>query len=1131
MADASYAVTSFLGGELSQFAQGRFEKPDYKISLNVCLNSFPVEIGPWVRRPGTAFAGATYGGKPGRVISWAFEQISPVTLEFTDGNVCFRSGTRWLTNNDSQSVSSISTANPAGVTVTGTSPASGKRVKFANLGASCPLLQNRQFTWTNTGGTTGTIADALTGATIDGSTLGVGSLAAGATVSSIEDVITPYIGGSWSSLRMVQAETTGILLQGAVAPQALVVATPLPTTTDPVFSLTTAVFNDGPYLDPFTNGVQAVPASTTGLIQLTLQFPAYSSTTSYAVGDFVTSSAINYESLIDQNINNSPASHSAAWVAVSGGVAINNGRGFLGTDIGRLVRLYSEPPYWNAATSYAAAAVITYNPTGLPGQGTYWQSLTGGSAHVPGADDTNWELVAPGATLPSIPNFTNPLAAAGPAQWTWGKIVSLLNFIPGGISGVAQIGNMTLNGGLSAGFDGNTSKGVGASPTAIGSAVVNIGNNLQFNLFVGQDYGATSASNYAIDHITVWPTTDDGFIAFDPNIQNVSGTLSCTFTLYASNIAPANALSGTALGTTEIQVTGVFPKGVNSVLGSAPVTITSTNKTTSYRYVWVALTTNFNMNAGNPTNAGMIITLAQLQVFSATTSSDVSAGCNVEIIGPPLLYTAPIATWQLGAYSNTTGWPTCGCYASGRLWLGGAIANRFDASVSNGINGSSVNFAPTDQYGNVLASSGISYTLNEDSVNPIYWMLPDLQGIILGTQQKEILLFAPGQGGFAPNNIDSRPAGRHGCANIEPRPTEHTYVFVQRYSLKLLEYFADVFSGKFTAPNLADKAQHITRNGIAEIAYTYAATPIIWGRDNTNALFGCTYKRDTLMTSQGPTYYAWHRHALGSGRVVESITAGPSMGGNLDALTMVTNNVAAALRHVEILTDSMDELTPLGNAWFVDDAAVPSSTTTTNTGGVGYGGLTINGLWHLNGSAVSVFAGGLDCGDYAVSSGSIFVPYGDSISAGTGGGLFTAAFAATALSANQIVIGFTYNSDGQLVRPQMPAEGGFRNGPGLGKRRRFHKVAAQLVGLGMGNARNQSALQIGRDFTHLTPVIISPQVVPNQPQMSPGQTFSGIWKDTVSAESNFDGMVAWRVSRPLPAFLVAIEPMLHGTDE
>ena len=983
MADASYMVTSFLGGELSDFAAGRVDKPDYKISLSVCLNSFPVEIGPWVRRPGTAFAGTTKGGMPGRVISWAFEQINPVTLEFTDGNVCFRSGLRWLTNNDSQSVTSISTANPAVVTVTGTSPATGRRVTFANLGITCPLLQNRQFLWTHTGTHTGTIADALTGATIDGSTLGVGGLAATATVSSIEDVTTPYIGGSWSSLRMVQAETTGILLQGSIAPQALVVTTPLPALTDPVFTLSTAVFDDGPYLDPFTNGVQAVPASTSGLIQLTLQFPAYSSTKSYKVGDFVTSSSVNYESLIDQNVGNTPAGSPSDWNPVAAGAAINNGQGFLATDIGRLIRLYSEPPLWNAADSYSTTAVVTYNPTESPGQGTYWQALTTGSGNVPGNDLTHWQLVQPGAALPSIPNFTNPLAAAGPAQWTWGKIVSLLNFIPGNISGVAQIGNMVQRGGLAAGFDGNTSQNLAASPSLSASPSVGPGFNANvLNDYIGQDYGATSAGAYAVDHITIWPTSDIGYVVVDPLFQNLAGQLVMSPFLFGSNSAPTTPTDGVELGVgSPLILTGTFPKGTNSSLGNAPITINSFDKVTTYRYVWAVMQVNFVCNGGTTTIMSFVNATAQVQIFVATGSSVSGAGVDVEIIGPPLLYAAPVIAWRLGAYSDTTGYPTCGCYASGRLWLGGAIANRFDASVSNGIAGAAVNFAPTDQYGNVLASSAIDELLNDGGVNPIYWMIPDLQGIIMGTEEREILVFAPGQGGIAPNNIDKRPAGRHGVANVEPRPTEHTYVFVQRYSLKLLEYFADVFSGKFTAPNLADKAQHITRNGIAEIAYTYAATPIIWGRDTTNALFGCTYKRDTLMTSQGPTYYAWHRHQLGSGRLVESITGGPSTGGNLDALTMVTNNVATAtqgfLRHVEILTDSMDELSPIGAAWFLDDAIVPSSTNTTNTGGVGYGGLTINGLWHLNGSNVSVFAGGLDCGDHPVTSGAVFVPYGD----------------------------------------------------------------------------------------------------------------------------------------------------------
>ncbi len=1138
MASASYAVNSFLGGEVSQFYQGHFDRPEYHISLNVCLNAFPVEIGPWTPRPGTMFAGTTFGGKPGRVIEWAFEQASPVTLEFTDGNVCFRHGAAWSTNNDSQPVTSISTANPAVVTVTGTAPATGKRVTFANLGATCPLLQNRQFTFTHTGTHTGTIADAITGATINGSTLGVGSLAAAATMSSIEDIATPYVAGAWASLRMVQAETTGILLNGAIAPQALTVPTLPSAGVDAQFALAAATFNDGPYLDPFTNGVQATPDKKTGVVQLTLAFPAYDATKSYKVGDFVTSSSVNYKSLVDQNIANTPVSSPTDWLAVSAGAAINNGQGFLGTDIGRLVRLYSEPPLWLIGSSYTAGNVVAYNPTGLPGAATYWQALGSSTGKIPGADLTNWELVAPGATLPSVGGLTSPTAASGPAQWTWGKIISLLNFISGGVSGVAQIGDMTGNGGLAAAFNGNTSQNLANSAQAtVGPISPTIGNNF-LNSFVGQNYSGTSATHYAIDHATIYPSSDLGFgelFVGGPAGSFVQAVWTIGFALYGKATAPTSYNDGTLLGSTNIGTGGVFPQGVSGI-GVDPITIISSDKLTTYPYVWIAVETNLNViSQSGLATIQLYNYLAQVQLFSAV-GTGTGGGCNIELIGPPLLYTAPIITWRLGAYSNTSGWPTCGCYAGGRLWLSGAIANRFDACYANGILGGQVNFAPTDQYGFVTPAHAISETFNDDGTNPIFWMKPVIQntalrGIVMGSQQREWFVFPPTPGGFGPTNIDSVPATHVGGANVLPAQTEHTILFVQRYSVKLMEYFSDVFSGKYTAPNLADKAQHITRAGIAELAYTYAATPILWGRCADGTWFGVTYKRDTLMTAQGPTYYAWHRHALGSGRTVESITSGPSTGGNLDALTMVTNDAGTGVRHVEILTDSLDELTPLAQAWFLDDAVNPSSTVSSNTavGGAPYGGLTLNGLWHLNGETVAVFAGGLDCGNFAVASGSAFVPYGDSISAGTGGGLFTAAFAA-GLQASQIIVGFTYNSDGQLVRPQAPADAGTRTGPALGKRRRFNQVAIQLCNLAMGNVRNQSALSIGRDFAHLTPVIISPEVVPDQPRMLPGQAFSGVWKDTVQGDSNYDGMVCFRISRPLPGTIVAIEPILEGQD-
>src|SRR5258705_13698418 len=97
MADAAYLIPNFYDGEISAFAQGRVDKPDYRVSLNVCLNAFPLEIGTWTRRPGTQHGGHTRGGVPGRVVKFDFEQDDAVTLEFTDGKLRFRNGATLVT--------------------------------------------------------------------------------------------------------------------------------------------------------------------------------------------------------------------------------------------------------------------------------------------------------------------------------------------------------------------------------------------------------------------------------------------------------------------------------------------------------------------------------------------------------------------------------------------------------------------------------------------------------------------------------------------------------------------------------------------------------------------------------------------------------------------------------------------------------------------------------------------------------------------------------------------------------------------------------------------------------------------------------------------------------------------------
>ena len=234
----------------------------------------------------------------------------------------------------------------------------GNRVSFSNLGANNPLLQNRVFVVTVTGPSTFTITDAMNGTTIDGSTLGP---FVSATVSRTLEIVTAYSAGSWRDLRAVLTDvpipngiTAGAVFLHPQVPPYLLTVTSLPTSTSFAnFSLAPLNFKDGPYFDPPPNGATLTPSGLSGLITLTITFPAYDATIAYSRGDFVASGGVNYQSLIDQNQGNTPATSPTAWAVVSSGLAIGP-NGFQGTDVERLVRLYSEPPLWNSTTAYMA---------------------------------------------------------------------------------------------------------------------------------------------------------------------------------------------------------------------------------------------------------------------------------------------------------------------------------------------------------------------------------------------------------------------------------------------------------------------------------------------------------------------------------------------------------------------------------------------------------------------------------------------------------------------------------------------------------------------------------------------------------------------------------------------------------
>lgn len=1036
MGNSSYVQTNFLGGEWSKVAQGRADKPEYKTALAVARNLIPIPPGAAPRRPGFRHVAITRNGAPARLIDYTFQEATPYNMELTDGFLRFFTGPEPVRTNDDVAVVSISSATPAVVTVlTAVDWASGDRVRFLDLDVNNPLLQNREFNATMTATTTFTLTDAITGDEIDGSTLG--TFVSG-TVGRIAELATPYAEARLSVIRKAQInrdfDTDIVLFEANTRPQIVSVEEEPTEDAFAEFAIAPANLEDGPYLD-HTKNAQVTPSGTTGLISLTFDFKAYSSSTAYSTGDYVTDSSITYRSLTDENQNHTPASSPTYWEVADATEAINSGRGLLETDVGRHVRIYSEPPIWAVGTAYVTGDVRSYKDV-------VYTALQNGTGKTPDAFPAYWSITPSGAI------------------WSWGKITS----VSGSVSTPIANSLGTYIGGFSnkdAAFNGVTAVGRGSCANS-GSANDYIGLN-----FSGNPQSIASAIVYG-------PTGDD-IGAF------YSGTI--TLNLRVKQTAPASRSDGSILSTTSF-----------TDVNNAVKTLISTDQITEWNYAWIEVVTGGA--------SGLYI--AEI-IFNSLVATG-GTGCSIQVLGDPLLYITAARAWRLGLYSDTTGWPRCGVGHEGRLWLSGGAKNRIDASRSN----KPYNFAPTETDGAVTGSNAFSYTFNAKDANTIFWLESEPKGVLCGTEAGEWLLQSTTQSNpLTPTTVQANKSTRIGCANAEPAKCENTLVIIQGLRRRLVEYFGDVNAGKFTAPNLSEFSAHMLKDRAMEVVYQRELVPIVWVRDGEGALKGMTYKRESLISSNPPEFYGWHRHDLGSEREIESMVVGPSIDKTTDTLAVITNDPLTDIRHVEMLTTIQPEGVDILEAWFLDNAVAASSYTVDSVAKT----VTLNGLWHLNDKLVTVFAGGLDLGDYTVEDGSIELTIG--IVAG-----FTLPYVMSFGGEMPTVVGFTYTSQGQQLRPISMADTGAQAGPGFAKNRRNHQFGVLLestkgISFGTDLAKVKTAKLTTKGGTPLTALELK----------------SGIHTEPMDDDSGYDGMICWQITRPYPATVVMLGGFIATQDK
>ncbi len=518
--------------------------------------------------------------------------------------------------------------------------------------------------------------------------------------------------------------------------------------------------------------------------------------------------------------------------------------------------------------------------------------------------------------------------------------------------------------------------------------------------------------------------------------------------------------------------------------------------------------------------------------------------------------------WRLGTWCNRLGFPGSSVFHEDRLWFTGpsSFPQRLDGSKT----GDYENFAPTDTAGAVVSSNGVSFSINANDVNVDRWMTTDEKGLLVGTTGGEWVARATSQSDSisAATPPSVKRASSYGSADIQPVQVGRATMYIQRSSKKLREltYFNDVEG--FQASDMTVLSQHITGNGITQLAYQKEPQSIIWGVRADGVLIGCTYERDLEKVNAG-----WSRHILGGegnsagdDAVVESVAAIPSSDGKSEELWLTVKRYinGETHRYVEYLTPLFDDLTNQADAFHVDSGLTYDSPVTitgataanpvvitANSHGFSNGDtvriVQVAGMTELNGETFTVANVAANTFELSGINGTSYGTYisggqvrkevttisglwhliGQSVSILADGAVLpdvtVSALGVATLSVKSTVvqIGLGYVSDGQLPR----LDAGSANGTSIGKTRRTHRVGFML--------HRTLGFKIGSDFDELDEITFrtSSDEMTRAPAL-----FSGILSETLPGDYDFENNICWRQDQPLPGMILAIMPQLVTQD-
>ena len=553
--------------------------------------------------------------------------------------------------------------------------------------------------------------------------------------------------------------------------------------------------------------------------------------------------------------------------------------------------------------------------------------------------------------------------------------------------------------------------------------------------------------------------------------------------------APHNLIDGDLVQFTGVTgITVSFPSGVTDFNGFIyEVKLDATDPDTKFDLLdpetrkeatGSGSATNGELVNGNNFSNALIVAVTD-SIITLSTSNDVhfqNEGQSITVSGDLVADDE----YQMGAFSDTTGYPACVAFFEQRL----AFANTANQPQT-------LFFSVSGDYTNFTAGtaddSALIYTIGSNQVNVIRY-LTSSRVLLVGTSGGEFAVRAGSvDAPITPLNTQIKQQAKYGSADIQPLVIGSTALFVQREQRKLRELVYNFDVDSYIAPDMTLLAEHITEGKIKEMVYQQEPNNVVWCVLEDGKLVAMTYRREEDVV-------AWHEHQVGGTLTdggttynygfVESI-ASISSGQRTEeevyvAVRRTINGVN--VRHVERLKP-IDFGTDVEDAFYVDAGLTYSGSAAT----------TITGLDHLEGETVSILANGATHADKVVSSGSVTLDR----------------------SVTKAHIGLPYDSILQTMR----TDAGGTEGTAQAKNKRISDIDIRVL--------NSVGAKIGPSETDLD---IVPFRTIHMDMDSPVPLYTGDKFIEFPGGYNNDGFVVVKQDQPLPLTILSIYPRLQTFD-